>query len=309
MIQHLEVNIPTLQRILNYLFDLFSAGDDDSRSFDYEARPINKVQTHHLDVDYRGDNQLPPDLLSFPARGTQVSPAGSTASTVADQSRLPMHHAPQSPLHSPLYDTVSLYRTLPYSRSQSPFTTPLGAPVIAPSRGGYVTIPRRPRASWSSEPLNPVVGDPVYDNLGLRTTASGSSALSLNKLGEAGTPKGGRSSHPSTPNYASVPCDPIAEHDAMPISATLPRNMPAHRTLSPTNEIPRGAWTRNAPETSSFRSTEQPDSRRESTASLLPPTTPDGKIAKIPPRPPPKPKKRVSTGPLFEDEGEDGTEV
>lgn len=34
-----------------------------------------------------------------------------------------------------------------------------------------------------------------------------------------------------------------------------------------------------------------------------------GKVHKIPPQPPPKPKKRTSTGPLFEDEGEDGTEV
>lgn len=32
-----------------------------------------------------------------------------------------------------------------------------------------------------------------------------------------------------------------------------------------------------------------------------------GKVKKIPPRPPPKPKK--SSRPLFEDEGEDGTEV
>lgn len=286
----------------------FGVGDDDSRSFDYEARPINRIPNHHLDVDYRGDNQLPPDLLSFSARAAQISPAGSTASTVADHSRLPIHHAPQSPMHSPLYDTVGLYRTLPYSRSQSPFTTPLGAPVIAPRQGGYVTIPRRPRASWSSEPLNPLVGDPVYDNLGLRTTASGHSALSLNKLGEPATPKVARPAHPSTPSYSSVPCDPIAEHDSVPTAATLPRNMSAHRTLSPTNDIPRAAWTRNAPETSSLRSIEQPDSRRESTASLLPPT-PDGKITKIPPRPPPKPKKRVSTGPLFEDEGEDGTEV
>lgn len=245
--------------------------------------------------------------MSFPARAVQVSPAGSTASTVADHSRLPVHHRPQSPLHSPLYDTVSLYRTLPYSRSHSPFTTPMGAPVVAPRQGGYVTIPRRPRASWSSEPLNPIIIDPVYDNLGLRTTASGSSALSLNKLNDSNiTPKTIRPSHPSTPSYA--PCDTIVEHETIPTATTLPRNASAHRILSPSADIPRAAWTRNTPETSSIRSSEQPDSRRESTASLLP-LTPDGKITKVPPRPPPKPKKRVSTGPLFEDEGEDGTEV
>lgn len=47
------------------------------------------------------------------------------------------------------------------------------------------------------------------------------------------------------------------------------------------------------------------DTRRLSSASLA--SVPEGK--KVPPRPPPKPKKSVSTGPLFEDEGEDGTEV
>lgn len=30
---------------------------------------------------------------------------------------------------------------------------------------------------------------------------------------------------------------------------------------------------------------------------------------KVPPRPPPKPKKKSANGPLYEDEGEDGTEV
>ncbi|KAF5286030.1 hypothetical protein FQR65_LT12965 [Abscondita terminalis] len=276
----------------------FGVGDEDSRSFDYDSRP--RIPIHHLDADYRVDQQ--PDLLSFPARGVQVSPAGSTASTVADHSRLPPHHGPQSPLHSPLYDHINLYRTLPYSRSQSPFTTPLGAPVVTPRAGAYVTIPRRPRASWSSEPLNPMYVDPVYDNLGRRTTASGNSALSLNKLGE-GTPKIARPT-PSTTSYASAVSEPISENDNLGIPLVAPRNLSvAQRALSPTNEH----WYRNGSETSSIRSVE-PDSRRQSTSSLLP-ATPDGKITKIPPRPPPKPKKRVSTGPLFEDEGEDGTEV
>lgn len=59
---------------------------------------------------------------------------------------------------------------------------------------GYVTIPRKQRTgSWApsvasdfqtspgSPPLE--VAEPVYDNLGLRTTASGNSILSLNKIG------------------------------------------------------------------------------------------------------------------------------
>lgn len=280
-------------------------GDDESRSFDFDPRLPLKSQ-NHLDIDYHSDHRYPPDLLSFPPRAVaQVSPAGSSASTVADTTRLPAHHGPQSPIHSPLYDTTSLYRTLPYSRSQSPFTSPLGAPIRVPRQGGYVTIPRRPRQSWSASsepPQTTETGEPLYDNLGLRTTAQGSSVLSLNKLGtgEPTTPSP-RTPRPIIYNAmtpVSLPCDPIAEHDSPPIAATLPRSASAHRALSPSADIIRQNWT---------RSPEQPDSRRESTASLLP--TPDGKTPKIPPRPPPKPKKRTSTGPLFEDEGEDGTEV
>lgn len=68
----------------------------------------------------------------------------------------------------------------------------------------------------------------------------------------------------------------------------------------------RENMVRVAPEGSCLRSTDgQIDTRRLSSASLA--SVPEGK--KVPPRPPPKPKKSVPTGPLFEDEGEDGTEV
>lgn len=228
----------------------FLGGDDESRSLDLEMHPYRKSQ-NLLDSEYRGGHHYPPDLLPYPARMYQISPAGSSASTVADTSRLPMHQQgpPLSPLHSPMYDTMSLYRTLPHSRSQSPF---VGVQARIP-RMGYVTIPRRPRQSWSSEPpLTNELGEPLYDNLGLRTTVDGSSALSLNKLGEASTPKSARL-FPLSPTG----CDPIAEHEA-------------------------------------------PPARRNSLGEV--------KI-KVAPVPPPKPKKRTSTGPLFEDEGEDGTEV
>lgn len=238
----------------------------------------------------------PPDLLSFPPRGiSQISPAGSSASTVADTSRLPAHHGPQSPIHSPLFETAALYGTLPYSRSQSPFTSPLGQPVRIP-RQGYITIPRRPRQSWSSEPPSSTdICEPLYDNLGLRTTASGNSVLSLNKIGagEPSTPRGPRPLYPLSP---TIP-DPIAEHhEAPPMATTLPRSASAQKANL---DVLRNNWARS-PE-------QQIDSRRESTASLIPNS--DGKTSKVPPRPPPKPKKRTSTGPLFEDEGEDGTEV
>ncbi|KRT85853.1 Immunoglobulin [Oryctes borbonicus] len=276
-------------------------GDEESRSLDfdrYQTKPPN-----NLNIDYRGESHFPPDLLPFTHRTMpQVSPAGSSASTVvADAARLPAHHGPQSPIQPPFFDA---YRTLPYSRSHSPFTPPHSAPIRIPRQGGYVTVPRRPRQSWSSETPTSDIGEPLYDNLGLRTTATGSSVLSLNRIGDntpkTSTPKAGniRPTHPLSPNMVSIPCDPIAEHDSPPMAQTLPRSISAHRALSPNVDAIRANWT---------RSPEPNDSRRESTASLLP--TPDGKAPKIPPRPPPKPKKRTSTGPLFEDEGEDGTEV
>lgn len=64
--------------------------------------------------------------------------------------------------HSPPY----LYGTLPYNRSQSPCV-----PLTPQRTAGYVTIPRRPRASWSAGPtsLEPPLSltlDPVYDSCG-----------------------------------------------------------------------------------------------------------------------------------------------
>lgn len=153
------------------IFLVFSVGEEESRSYDFDNRgPPQKL--------LESDSVYPPDLLSFPPKHMQISPAGSQASTVADTSRLPPHHGLHSPLENALYDSPSLYRTLPYSRSQSPF---VGTPARFARQGGYVTIPRRPRQSWSSEPPTSEIGDPVYDNLGIRSTAAGSSQLSLNR--------------------------------------------------------------------------------------------------------------------------------
>jgi hypothetical protein len=308
----------------------------------------------HLDSTHT----YPPDLLSFPSPAYQVSPAGSTASTAPDSTHLPAQHGPQSPVHSPIYHGhPGISGTLPYSRSHSPFS-----PVVLP-RQGYVTIPRRPRVpSWSSAPTPTPMGDPafrfepVYDNLGPRTTADGSSVLSLNKsttsdpASQASSSVRGRPL-PPTPNYHNnaLPAfyAPIEEQEVQP-SPVLPRANPSTRgslrrstpninmtpSASPALQVStssraskpdkadpshRDSWTaRSAPEGASLkRREEEPGtaSKRNSLAASPPGATlPNGlsREAKVPPKPPPKPKKKSTdtvTRPLFEDEGEDGTEV
>ncbi|KAJ8913413.1 hypothetical protein NQ315_017156 [Exocentrus adspersus] len=255
-------------------------GDDESRSMDFDQPLLRKSQLLLESPDYRLNSHYPPDLLPFPPRGAQVSPAASSASTVADTTRLPPHHGPQSPLHSPIYDQLNLYRTLPYSRSHSPF---VGPPPRIP-RQGYVTIPRRPRQqSWSSEPPNvsDLTPEPLYDNLGIRTTADGGT----------NTPRSVRNCDPIAESHESPPGQPLS-------SQTLPRNMNSTR-LTPS----RTQWAKANAE--ALRSPE----KRNSITSLPSSPSHQNKLSKIPPTPPPKPKKRLSAGPLFQDEGEDGTEV
>lgn len=77
-----------------------------------------------------------------------------------------------------------MYKTLPYSRSHSPFAQSVGIARVPRQGSGYVTIPRRPRQSWSSEPppTNEITGEPLYDNLGVRLTVDGEYLISLIRL-------------------------------------------------------------------------------------------------------------------------------
>ncbi|XP_036143904.1 uncharacterized protein LOC105837447 [Monomorium pharaonis] len=252
--------------------------------------------------------QYPPDLLAF-SGGRGASPT-SQASTAPDSTRLPSQH-----MITPSATTTSSYgsppsgqyhpaafKTLPHSRSVTPYS--LGpssssasmAPVLP--RHGYVTIPRRPRApSWSSgPPTSPTDNlEPVYDNLGLRTTADGSSMLSLNKSPE-----------PSSMRTRPLPGVPGGSH-----YGTIQRSTPNILTGSPLDRAaPEGAaeWPLKLADESldggHLLLAQQPQQQQ-------PAATSNTLGRKIPPRPPPKPKKKSGTnGPtLYEDEGEDGTEV
>ncbi|KAI5739281.1 hypothetical protein M8J77_017276 [Diaphorina citri] len=186
------------------LLDESNLRDDDSRAGDsYEDMTTTSSGRRSNNSKY------PPDLLSFPPnlRATQPSPAGSER-----PSGLPPHSPP------------FLYGTLPYSRSQSPFRSPNGGPSTPQRTAGYVTIPRRPRASWSAAPspgfeLGSLTLEPVYDNCGVRTTADGS-LLSLNKIDTA---------------KRQLPPIPNSRHSfTLPHKmSTLPHN---YRTLSPNSE-------------------------------------------------------------------------
>lgn len=101
------------------------------------------------------------------------------------------------------------------------------------------------------------------------------------------------------------------------------RNSDAQSHVSDTSTL-----SRKKPETGSLR--RNPRTEKDEAASISSPSKEDprknesnasmnqsgtlGRSGKIPPRPPPKPKKKPATEanpsePLFEDEGEDGTEV
>lgn len=218
----------------------------------------------------------------------------------------------KSPVASPIYQHPSIYttsqnagfRTLQHpknarnmsviNRSNSPFTPApiMYTPVVM--KQGYVTIPRKPRTpSWTPSlsstltdfpPTSPTstmsseLAEPVYDNLGLRTTASG--------VGKS--------------MQSSMPGNPYSMKDR-PLPAT-----PANREIAAIDEANQLSATKL-------------DDKDALYLSRVPTIVKGGadKTVKVPPRPPPKPKKKKlpingsngSTSQLFEDEGEDGTEV
>lgn len=215
----------------------------------------------------------------------------------------------KSPVASPIYQHPNIYttsqnpgfRTLQHpknarnmsviNRSNSPFTPApiMYTPVVM--KQGYVTIPRKPRTpSWTPSlsstltdfpPTSPTstmsseLAEPVYDNLGLRTTASG--------VGKS--------------TQSSIPGNLYSMKDR-PLPAT-----PASREIGAIEEM---------------NHSNKMDDKEALYFNKVPTIVKGGadKTVKVPPRPPPKPKKKKpinggngSTSQLFEDEGEDGTEV
>lgn len=315
----------------------FGSHDEETNSVALSDTTPRSRQTF---VDDGYGTNLPPDLLSFPARVPQSPSLQSSMSNIPDN-RLYV----KSPLSSPVYQhvaanhpntpgggniygtTPAAFRTLQHpknrnltlagnNRNNSPF---LPAPIVYPPvvmKQGYMTIPRKPRVpSWTPscsttlsefQPTNvsntdsvTTAVEPVYDNLGLRTTAGGNSMLNLNKLGISGQSPAVRYTMKDRP----LPATPIANTNGIGNNS---------RIYEPIQELTNSTMTSD---TEPLYGTAKTNYGLTIVPSAVGGTL--DKISKIPPRPPPKPKKKMSvtsngqgsTSQLFEDEGEDGTEV
>ncbi|XP_043476395.1 uncharacterized protein LOC122507643 [Leptopilina heterotoma] len=311
--------------IANGIGDINNHDDDDEEEDRINDATLELENVFHGTSPYLlGNNsfssrQYPPDLLAFHGGGgggRGVSPT-SLASTAPDNSRLLNHYGQfnatlSSP--SPQYYTVggSGFKTLPHNKSGTPYSTTGGGSIIpALSRQGYVTIPRRPRApSWSSgPPISPpldidIIEQPVYDNLGRRTTADGSSAISLNKTPEL---RDGCSR-----NFSISPSTIL--NNSIQQNTNNNNNVIANNNIN-SNDVDNvncnndnmTSFDRSAPEGAAECSLQLVDDVENYQPQE---TTKHNKVEKkVPPRPPPKPKKKHLNGPLYEDEDEDGTEV
>ncbi|KAG5669721.1 hypothetical protein PVAND_000016 [Polypedilum vanderplanki] len=285
------------------LFDetIVLQNDDETRSIQLSDSTQPRSRQAFIDDGF-GVTLLPPDLLAFP-RFPQSPSIQSSISNIHD-ARI----YGRSPLTSPVYGETTTtipnnsgFRTLQHpktgrtialatTRSNSPF---IPAPILYPPimKQGYVTIPRKPRTgSWApavvselSSPNSPTttieIVEPVYDNLGVRTTATGSSSLNLNKIPAS-----------SGKNLISPGANIKYSMKDRPLPAT-PNSL-----LGDVNGDQSSVINANG-------------SLREPLYSER----------KVPPRPPPKPKKntetvtstsqRITSNGHFEDECEDGTEV
>ncbi|XP_023246525.1 uncharacterized protein LOC106640452 [Copidosoma floridanum] len=297
--------------------------------------------------------QYPPDLLAFSGgRNSSPTSQASTApdsSRLPSQQQQPTHHyqqeqtptlmrpfvspysSPSSPPTSSLlgYSSTAAFKTLPHpprSSSVTPYSYghhPTHQLTYLPSmsrHGGYGTIPRRPRApSWSScPPTSPTerdLAEPVYDNLGERKTANGCSVASLN-LRTTPEPRLSMRNRPlpATPDSSS---SSISSPSGARVKLTLPRAPPAsHKQQLVNLLVPEGIpeWLLKVADKTPKQQEQAQDEEKDVTEKQQTPSQSGILMRKVPPRPPPKPNKKINNsndpnGPVYEDEGEDGTEV
>ena len=159
---------------------------------------------------------------------------------------------------------------------------------------GYVTIPRKPRTgSWApavvshelSTPTSPTntfeIAEPVYDNLGLRTTAGGS-IMNLNKISQ--TNKGVVTSPGANLKYTMKD---------RPLPATPAATSGDHHQLNGSMREPLYSSSSNSEKKIPPRPPPKPAKKGVVDMSLMASSNP----------------QRITTNGHYEDEGEDGTEV
>lgn len=320
---------------MNIYFCVQFAGNQDDETHSVTLSDTTPRSRATFVDDGYGTN-LPPDLLAFSARFPQSPSTQSSISNIPDG-----HLYIKSPASSPIYQHNAYmaapagFRTLQHpksrninvmNRNNAAFTPApiLYAPVVM--KQGYVTIPRKPRTpSWAPShastmidypPTSPtstisteLAMEPVYDNLGLRTTASGHSVLSLNKLVHS--------------NQGTCAASNYSMKDR-PLPATPFVYQPIHENQMPSVDL---SIIANDDTELLFQTSLEPQptimATRTSSTPLPPPQQHmlTEKATKVPPRPPPKPKKKQnaatitdgydedSSTQLFQDECEDGTEV
>ena len=198
--------------------------------------------------------------------------------------------------------------------------TGLPVAVHVNARPGYVTLPRRPRQSWSvpretPSPRGSVDREPIYDGIGPRTSADGSSKLNLNKslTGGGQQPRFGGSKQ--LPPY----CAPIEELAECPPTPNKRAQKSLPNILSDHNESSSSSIGGKKPSKNSLLTAasgseeniegycepfgpaeleEQEEKKKAAAANFnkkeIPPKTlPKPKVKPVPP---PKPKKSFDNG-------------
>ncbi|CAH0591702.1 unnamed protein product [Chrysodeixis includens] len=188
-----------------FLFLSTASTEDNSRPQEVELPKISH-EALLMDRLTQEHQTYPPDLLSFPLRGTRVSPAGRTSQET------------ESPIKSPSYGVTAINPAY-YSRFHNQ-TSHGSIPLI--NSKGYVTLPRRPRMAPDSSlrpqvfsTLNGVI--PYYDTFNMRFFNHGGNYYSLNKSEMDLGPVGKIPSYPDEDEPAPSPA-PGTPH------ATIPRN-------------------------------------------------------------------------------------
>ena len=215
-------------------------------------------------------------------------------------------------------------------------------------RPGYVTLPRRPKASTAT--LNRSHREPIYDGIGPRTSADGSSKLSLSKtmprnLKKTSAPPvldPNKSFNGNLSMVAATGYDPITEE---PKTLSTPNILDLNEDkLNGNDELENSVNNNNHSEASSEqtllddvsgycepfgkalppansnRNSVASDNGNEALSQEEPKTLPrkpslprnGGGAPKFRPIPPPKPRQRLAPGQVrkqFQDEGVDGSEV